>query len=181
MIVWTNIIHRAPNLHSKILPVGRTSNTTSLALTDEWSAVIQTASATIPRSKIEILRLKGLSCCGEVINLFWGVERENGGEESLKVVRVKSQHLFFFLLFFFTVVEQNQSPRFVRPSRLLTRAASWKMDPPSPDNTWPSETPRGRFLWKATCTHTQGHTFACLYNPARATRGFVMSVVAAMC
>lgn len=70
MILWTNIIHRAPNLHSKVLPVGYTSNTTSLALADEWSAVIQIASATMPCSKIEILRLKGLSCCGEVINFL---------------------------------------------------------------------------------------------------------------
>lgn len=69
-------------------------------------------------------------------------------------------------------------PAICVPGRLLTRAASWKIGPPSPHNTWPAQTLHGRFLWKATCTHTHTHTHthACI-GQQRATFGFVISVV----
>lgn len=66
-------------------------------------------------------------------------------------------------------------PAICVPGRLLTRAASWKMDPPSPHNTWPAQTLHGWFLWKRHMyTHMGTHAHTFLYKPARATFGFVI-------
>lgn len=39
-------------------------------------------------------------------------------------------------------------PAICVPGRLLTRAASWKIGPPSPHNTWPAQTLHECLLWK---------------------------------
>lgn len=77
------------------------------------------------------------------------------------------------LFFLFFCGGAKSIPTICMPVRLLTSAASWKIGPKSPNNTWPSENPHGHFcgkpknIWGGTIHKRNGGRFGSRVTAAK--------------